>query len=137
WDDDGRKMVKQTGSARGFYRVAWRRMAANTGERTLIPAIIPPGAAHVDGISSGAAPGQEKASIPLVTAFMSSLVLDFAVRAVPKGDIRGATVDRLPLSFDNAARPAILLRSLRLNGLTEAYGDLWTACWDEADRKSV
>lgn len=28
--------------ARDHYRVAWRRMAANTGERTLIPAIIPP-----------------------------------------------------------------------------------------------
>src|SRR5699024_708050 len=32
--------------ARDYYRIAWRRMAANTGERTLIPAIIPPGVAH-------------------------------------------------------------------------------------------
>ena len=37
----------QVDSARDHYRVAWRRMAANTGERTLIPAIIPPGAAHL------------------------------------------------------------------------------------------
>ena len=36
--------------ARDHYRIAWRRMAANTGERTLIPAIIPPGAAHVHGV---------------------------------------------------------------------------------------
>ncbi|MDN5860285.1 MAG: hypothetical protein L0H84_16890 [Pseudonocardia sp.] len=28
--------------ARDHYRIAWRRMAANTGERTLIPALIPP-----------------------------------------------------------------------------------------------
>ena len=33
-------------STRDHYRIAWRAMAANTGERTLIPAIIPPGAAH-------------------------------------------------------------------------------------------
>src|SRR5690606_7875916 len=39
-------------SARDHYRVAWRNMAANTGERTLMGAIIPPGAAHVHGVAS-------------------------------------------------------------------------------------
>ncbi len=34
------------GPARDHYRVAWRAMAP-TRERTLIPALIPPGAAHV------------------------------------------------------------------------------------------
>ena len=37
-------------SARSYYRIAWRAMAANVGERTLIPALIPPGAAHVHGV---------------------------------------------------------------------------------------
>ena len=37
-------------AARDYYRIAWRHMAANTGERTLIPAIIPPGTAHIDGV---------------------------------------------------------------------------------------
>lgn len=32
--------------ARNHYRIAWRRMAANTGERTLISALIPVGATH-------------------------------------------------------------------------------------------
>lgn len=32
------------------YRVAWRSMAANTGERTLISALIPPGPAHVHAL---------------------------------------------------------------------------------------
>ena len=36
--------------ARDYYRVAWRYMAANTGERTLISAMIPPGAAHINGL---------------------------------------------------------------------------------------
>ena len=38
--------------ARDYYRVAWRNMAANTGERTFIPALIPPGVAHVHGVAS-------------------------------------------------------------------------------------
>ncbi len=36
--------------ARDRYRIAWRKMAANTGERTLITALIPPGTAHIDGL---------------------------------------------------------------------------------------
>ena len=39
-----------------YYRIAWRAMAANTGERTLIPAIIPPGVAHVNGVFSVGCP---------------------------------------------------------------------------------
>src|SRR5882672_6377528 len=42
---------------RDFYRIAWRNMAAHTGERTLTPAIIPPGTAHVDGVFSVGRPG--------------------------------------------------------------------------------
>ena len=38
--------------ARDQYRIAWRRMAANTGERTLISALLPPDAAHVNPVSS-------------------------------------------------------------------------------------
>lgn len=44
--EDGREVREEIVSARGFYRIAWRRMAANTGEPTLIPAITPPGTAH-------------------------------------------------------------------------------------------
>src|SRR5690606_11841568 len=43
WDDGAERR-----SARDFYRVAWRTMADNMQERTLMPAIIPPGVAHVD-----------------------------------------------------------------------------------------
>lgn len=46
-DDEGNEDIV---AARDHYRVAWRSMAANTGERTLIPAIIPPGATHVNGV---------------------------------------------------------------------------------------
>ncbi|MEK8226478.1 hypothetical protein NKG05_10965 [Oerskovia sp. M15] len=36
-DASGTRVRTETVSARGFYRLAWRNMAANTGERTLIP----------------------------------------------------------------------------------------------------
>ena len=39
-----------TKSHADFYRVAFRRMVALNGERSLISALIPPGTVHVDGI---------------------------------------------------------------------------------------
>lgn len=120
WDGD---------PARAHYRLAWRRMAANTGERTLIPAIIPPGAAHVDGIFSAAVLDRTKVSLIAGTA--GSFLSDFAVRAVPKGDIRAGTMERLAIvPSDHALAPALELRTLRLNCVTDAYADLWHECFD-------
>jgi hypothetical protein len=114
----------EIGPARSYYRIAWRRMAANVGERTLIPALIPPGAAHPDTVSSAGMPADP---VTLVTAcgFLSSLVLDFAVRAAPKGDIRIGTINRLPVRLGHPLQSALLLRALRLNCVTEAYADIW------------
>ena len=42
--------------ARDYYRIAWRQMAANTGERTLIAAVIPPGAAHINAVMCAGGP---------------------------------------------------------------------------------
>ncbi|MFX4271934.1 class I SAM-dependent DNA methyltransferase [Propionibacteriaceae bacterium Y1685] len=113
--------------ARDHYRVAWRRMAANTGERTLIPAIIPPGAAHVNAVFTG-----WSADLPLVMASLSSVLCDFSIRSVPKGDIYLGSIERLPrLNERHALIGEVTLRTLRLNCLTDAYAELWEECWDD------
>jgi len=118
--------------ARDHYRVAWRRMAANTGERTLIPALIPPGAAHVNPVQSGAHLQDPRVTVA-VAGVASSLLSDFFIRAAPKGDILPRTFNRLPMvPLDHPFLPRLVLRTLRLNCVTEAYADLWAACWDEA-----
>lgn len=121
-DDDARP-------ARDYYRVAWRCMAANTGERTLIPALIPPGAAHVDGLYSlGLAPGEERLLV-LVAAQMGSLISDASVRVAPKSTIRSGTARRLPMVVGHALEGELILRALRLNSVTDAYSELWTTCF--------
>ena len=107
-------------SARDHYRIAWRRMAANTGARTLIAAVLPPGAAHVDGVFSAKAP--DAASTVAIAGGLSSLVYDAATRAAPGADIRSGRVSRLP---DMPSLPALLLRVLRLNAVTSVYTRLW------------
>jgi len=118
--------------ARDYYRVAWRRMAANTGERTLIPALIPPGAAHVHPITSAGLPERSLCDLVALQAGLSSLLADFSIRSAPKNDIHGTTINRLPMvSMKHGLSSALILRTLRLNCVTEAYADLWAKCWED------
>lgn len=117
--------------ARDYYRVAWRAMANNTSERTLTPAIIPPGVAHVHGVASLGRPDLEARSLGLIAAYMGSMLVDFSVRTAPKSTIPPATINRLAFSQPTLANE-MLLRTLRLNCVTDAYAELWTSSWDAA-----
>ena len=117
--------------ARDYYRIAWRKMAANTGERTLIPSLLPPGAAHIDGVYTMAFPEDSVEPLVIALASMSSLLSDFSVRVAPKANIRAATVERLPiLHRGHLLATALKARALMLNSLTDAYADLWNSCTD-------
>jgi hypothetical protein len=116
-------------SARAYCRVAWRSMAANTGERTLIPAIIPPGAAHVLTIYAYGIPTSESALV-LTAGSCASLICDFVIRCTPRNNIIYSSINNLPAVEDPVLQQLIILRALRLNSITNAYGDLWRACFD-------
>ncbi|MDC7108975.1 DNA methyltransferase [Corynebacterium afermentans] len=107
-------------SAREFFRVAWRQMAATTGYRTLYPAIIPPGSAHVHGIS--AAGGVDQYRLLDFAIVSSSILGDFLIRSTGIAFLTGRVLAQLPkLECGASTREAIL----RLNCLTEAYAPLW------------
>ncbi|GAA3533277.1 restriction endonuclease subunit M [Aeromicrobium flavum] len=116
WDD---------AAARDTYRLAWRKMAATTGERTLIPALIPPGAAHIHGMLSLAVAGGALRSLSLLAGFASSLVNDFALRATGKANLYASSIERLVLTKGHPLESYLILRVLRLNCLSEAYAELW------------
>ena len=124
WDDS---------PARNHYRIAWRRMAANTGERTLIPTIVPPGAAHVDPVFSAGLPDGELTDLILAESVTSTILADFHVRSRARNDIRGNDFNLLPLlPLDSRLKHRVLIRALRLNCLTDAYADLCAECWDNS-----
>lgn len=116
--------------ARDYYRVAWRRMAANTGERTLTPAIIPPGCSHVNTVRSAGGPDGPVGDLIASCAMASSIVADMLVRAVPKNDIIESTFLRLPLPSSTRLSSPLSHRVLRLNCITDAYADLWAQAFD-------
>ena len=116
-------------SPRDFYRVAWRNMAANTGERTLIAAIFPPGVAHINGVTS-AGSLENLAAVVRTAGALSSLVLDFSLRVAPKSTITAGTLRRLPIAENAILDGFLALRTLRLNCVTDAYADLWRDAYE-------
>lgn len=114
--------------ARDHYRIAWRYMASSTGERTLIPAVLPPGTAHIHGIAVAAARGGGSSSL-LAAGVMMSLVSDFSLRATPKAILSAGAVSMLPLP--GAFHDELRLRAFRLNALTDAWAPLQSQVFTE------
>ncbi|GAA3694510.1 class I SAM-dependent DNA methyltransferase [Terrabacter ginsenosidimutans] len=112
-----------------YFRIAWRSMIANEGERTFMAAIIPPGAGHVHTVMSAGEP-DDVLRVAVCAGVFSSLLSDFAIRVAPKSTISANTVSRLPMvSIKHPLISALLLRVLRLNCLTNQYAQLWEELW--------
>lgn len=109
-----------TKSHADFYRVAFRRMVALNGERSLIACVLPVGAAHVNTVESVAFADENH--VLELSAFVTSIVADFITKAAGRGDIFESTVAGWPWV---SAGDTACHRSLRLACLTSAYADLW------------
>lgn len=118
WDSQGTRV-----ESRKYYRVAWRRMAATTGFRTIYPAVIPLGATHVNPVYSA---GSTDTPLRAMQAgsVMSSILTDFVARSTGASEMSFPLIEGLPFGI-GAAPPQIVENYLRLNCLTEAYAPLW------------
>lgn len=119
-------------SSRSNYRLSWRTMAANSGVRTLISTIIPPGTTHDEVVYSLGLPNRPLGELVILAGQVGSLLSDFFIRAVPKSTIRMATISRLPVIMGHPLEKALQLRVLRLICLSDAYADLWEGVYDKA-----
>lgn len=124
WNVDGKSV-----SVASTYRVAWRRMAATTGFRTFYPALIPPGAQHVDGVFSAGPMLTKKNILSAISA--SSLLGDFLTRSTGIADLRSPSFQNLPLIKQSSLSSIAVEQFLRLNCLTEAYANVWNQVMEE------
>ncbi|MFJ3207510.1 Eco57I restriction-modification methylase domain-containing protein [Streptomyces flaveolus] len=107
------------------YRLAWRRMIdpKNT-ERSLFAALIPPGPTHVHTVHSMALSSEKLTT--LNAGFWASLPLDYLLRVTGRSDLQNNEALKLPAATsDHPLAHALLLRTLRLNALTNSYAPLW------------
>jgi N-6 DNA Methylase len=102
------------------FRIAFRKMLSKPMERTLIPALIPPGTSHIDGIESLAC-GDLGKLINCLPLFFS-IVFDFLVKASDHSNFRESSLRSFPfVDLPDTAKH----RALRLSCLTDQYADLW------------
>ena len=104
-----------------FYRSANRKMVTPTGERTLVPALIPPGVSTTGGVLTAAFADERE--MVWFNGLASSLLVDFFVRSTGRTDVYPSLLQQLPLPPN--ADDRVIDRCLRLNCLTTLYADLW------------
>jgi hypothetical protein len=100
-------------------------MIPNNTERSLYAALIPPGPAHIHAIRSMAV--RSNRETVAVSGFWTSLPVDYMLRVSGRAHLDVADARILPApNMDHPLIEGLLLRTLRLNCLTYAYGDLWS-----------
>ncbi|MGW0650890.1 hypothetical protein ACWD4T_19115 [Streptomyces umbrinus] len=108
-----------------YFRLAWRVMidSKNT-ERSLFSALIPPGPAHVDAVNSMILADNRTTS--LNAGFWAALPLDYVLRITGRSHLRASEVHKMPApSSEHPLAAPLLLRTLRLNCVTEEFSSLW------------
>ena len=113
------------------YRWIARRRLPTANERSMAPALIPPGFAHINACFSVAT--RERQDLLRLAGYSVSVVGDFWVKTTGKSDLRNELVSQFPLLQENLI--PVFLRVLILSCLTTHYADLWSECWDEAFRQ--
>jgi hypothetical protein len=134
-----------------YWRLAVRSMTQVGLVRSLVPALIPRGAAHVHAVhsctaSTCAAPAhvharkspdgdfrtystapEDSLATVLTCGLWSSLPYDFLTKVSGQTHVHPEFIQKLPSPTKHPAWPFLLLRTLRLNCLTRDYEDLWNA----------
>lgn len=105
-----------------FYRLVSRKMIDEDGERTLISAIIPPGAGHINGCISAAFALDEH--LLSAAAGFSSVAFDFFLKVTGRSNLVDGVLRVFPL-LESSWVSQLACRVLLLNCLTNLYADLW------------
>lgn len=117
-----------------FFRLCYSQMLYPSGERTLQPAIIPPGVSHVNSVISIAFSVTDK--MVELTGLSSSILFDFYTKIIGRGNL-GSTINNFPLGIPESYRSLLLLLTLRLNCLTRPYAALWGELWRDEWREQA
>lgn len=128
WANNGDAYSRKVTS---FYRFLSREMLSQSGERTLIGTIIPPGPAHINTCMATIFKSLDE--LVEFNALCASVPLDYWVKSTGSGHANTSLLYQLPLVNPELIeiRKALRIRSLGLACLTTSYAELWMNMWDE------
>ncbi|MBP1130436.1 type II restriction/modification system DNA methylase subunit YeeA [Serratia sp. PL17] len=109
-----------------YYRYVARKMLSQSGERTLIPTLLPPSIAHIDGCFS--AVFKSISSLVLFTTSSLSVAFDFWVKSTGKSNFRDELLKLMPI-ISSCNRDELLGRGLTLMSVSNYFSDLWLSCF--------
>jgi hypothetical protein len=110
-----------------YFRLVFSNYVSISGERTTRPIIAPPGAAHVNAVSSIAF--ANSARVVDIGACMSSTLIDFFVKSAGMAHLWMNQLIRIPILIDVHG---LRSRFLSLNCLTSHFAPLWEEVFDLA-----
>lgn len=120
WVEAGEKEPKRVTE---YFRLAYRGMLSQSGERTLIGALVPPEVGHINGAQTTVFKNTD--TLIRQTYFAQSLIADFFIKSTGRSNLH-YTWETFPLLKNNQF---LMLRCLVLNSITSLYADLWHSCW--------
>ncbi|MDD2744149.1 MAG: hypothetical protein PHV02_17950 [Rhodocyclaceae bacterium] len=109
-----------------YFRLAFRGMISTSMERTLVVIVMPPSAAHINGVQSTAF--RTTQNLLAGAAITASVVADFYIKTTGRSNLH-ATWATLPL-IDLSTK--IVCRLLALSSITSHYAPLWSEVFDPA-----
>ncbi|MBT3163798.1 type II restriction endonuclease subunit M [Streptomyces sp. Vc74B-19] len=116
--------------ANEFYRVFWRNMGRLKNERLLQAALVHPGPTHLYTIHSMAMAGNRETAT--LAGIWAGLPHEYLLRVSGKQHIQAELMAQFPTPLDHPLVAPLLLRTLRLNCLTDEYSDIWAELFDAA-----
>ena len=125
WLDAGAAFGRKAPS---HFRMGHRRQLSQSGERTLVVAVLPPDLNHIHTIISTCFRDSRK--LLEFAGLCHSLVYDFLAKSTGKGDMYESSLALFPYPVFSATK--LIARVLSLNCLTENYAPLWTESWTPA-----
>ena len=115
-----------------FYKLGFRKMLSQPGERTLDGAILPPKTSHTNGIISIVFDDNEL--LVEMSALTSSLGLDFYLKTIGSSNLTDSRLSSFPLGIHSKYKSSLFVRTLMLNCLTVHYAELWDNMWNKEFR---
>lgn len=106
-----------------YFRVIHRGRLSQPRERTLVSAIIPPGATHIHSVISVAFKSYDR--LIEYAGVTSSIIYDFFIKAISKSGLYNQIIKNFPLGISEEYFSQIAIRVLFLNCLTTDYKELW------------
>lgn len=116
-----------------YYRLGLRKRLSQSGERTLIPTLIPPRIAHIFTVQSTTF--KELDDLLRCLLITTSINFDFYVKSTGQADFTSGSSALIPILTDSQFFKKGLTRLLVLNCITALYDKLWANSWDSNFKK--